>query len=91
MVLKVQIITLFSSFFFGIFLAFLVNINYKYLFHKKRMIKILSTFFLVFDIAILYFLIFKMLNYATFHPYFLIMLGLGFYIGYPISRKLRRK
>lgn len=91
MVLKTQIIALAFSFLFGIIFAFFVNINYQFLFHKRKIIRILITFLFILDMALLYFFILKWINHGILHPYFLIMIFLGFYISYPFGHIFRGK
>lgn len=88
--LKVQIIGLIFSFLYGIIFSLLVNINYKYLFSKRLAFKITMTFVFIIDCSLLYFLILKKINEGIIHPYFLLMILIGFYVSFPISKKFRK-
>lgn len=89
--LKIQIFSLLFSFFYGILFSFLVNINYKYLFFKKKWGQVVITFLFLIDMALLYFLILKIVNGGMIHLYFYFMIFIGFYISFPILKKFRKK
>ena len=88
--LKIQIIILVFSFVFGGFFGVLVNLNYKLIFNSNLRIWAIGTFSLILDLSLLYFFLIKKINYATLHPYFLLVLFLGFYVGFSYSRFLRK-
>ena len=88
--LKIQVLSLVFSFFYGIVFSLLVNVNYRFLFAKKKIIKIIFTFIFVIDMALIYFLILKFLNDGIIHIYFLFMILLGFYITFPVGSKFRK-
>lgn len=90
MTLKVQIISLMFSFFFGIVFSFFVNINYNFLFMKNKIIQVIITFFFVLDCALFYFLILKIINNGIIHPYFYLMIILGFCFSFPFNKKFRK-
>lgn len=76
--LKLQIITLIFSFLYGIFFGILLNINYKFLYSNKKILKILANMlFIIFNVLV-YFIVLRKINNGIFHPYFVIMLTLGF-------------
>ena len=89
--LKIQIISLAFSFLYGVVFSLLVNINYRFLFTKRLFYKIVVTFVFIIDMALLYFIFIKMINNGIIHIYFLLMIILGFYITFPIGRRLRGK
>lgn len=91
MVLKIQVIALLFSFIFGIFFACMVKLNYRFLFCKKKLIQIFITFLFIMDMSLLYFLILKFINGGILHPYFLLLVLIGFYIGYSFSAFFRKK
>ncbi len=78
MPLKVQIITLGFSFFYGIVFSFLLTINYKLIYNNKKSIKIISSLFFILVNVLFYFLVLKRINNAIVHPYFLFFFFLGF-------------
>ncbi len=88
--LKLQVLSLIFSFVFGYFFSLLVNINYKLLFNKNKIIKYLGTFFFVIDMSLIYFLCIYKINNGILHPYFLILFILGFFVSYPINSKIRK-
>ena len=89
--LKIQIFSLLFSFFYGILFSFLVIINYNYLFFKKKWVQVVITFLFLIDMALLYFLILKIVNGGMIHLYFYFMIFIGFYISFPILKKFRKK
>lgn len=88
MELSIQLQVLTVSFAYGILFSYLLKIQYKFLFESKLFYKILLTVFFVFDNCLLYFLILKLINHGIFHPYFLLILIVGYLFGnYLIQRK----
>lgn len=90
MILTVQIQSFLFSFVYGMFFAFMFNLNYKYLFCKKKLNKIILNLFFNIDIFLLYFLLLKRINYGIIHIYFLICLYLGFILGNKMTKKFRK-
>lgn len=89
--LKVQLLSLTFSFVYGVLFSFLVNVNYRFLFAKKRVVQIIMTFLFLLDMALLYFLILRYLNEGIIHIYFFLMILVGFYVTFPFSRRFRKK
>lgn len=89
--LKTQIISLVFSFVFGGLFSFFVNINYKFLFLKSKIYQILLTIVFVVFNGLIYFFLLKMINNGIIHSYFYIMIFLGFYLFFPITKVFRRK
>ncbi len=82
MVLTIQIYSLIFSFFFGVFFYFLLEVNYKFLYNDKIIIKTINTFlFLLFN-TILYFIGLIKINNGIIHIYFLLAILLGFLLAY---------
>ena len=81
MELKTQIISLTFSFVFGIVFSIFTNLNYRFLFCKNKVFKIIITIVYVIDAALLYFLILKKINNGVIHSYFLLLIAVGFLIG----------
>ncbi len=81
MTIKLQIISIVFSFIFGIFFSILTDINYKYLFSKNLVFKIIFTFIYIIDAALVYFLFIKKINSGVVHSYFLLFIVVGFIIG----------
>ncbi|MCI8346345.1 MAG: hypothetical protein HFJ12_00160 [Bacilli bacterium] len=80
--LRIQIISLFFSFVFGIIFSVCTNINYKFLFCKKKLFQIIITIIYVVDASLAYFLIIRKINEGVIHSYFLISVAIGFFIGF---------
>jgi len=85
--LKIQLISLFVSFLFGIFLFFMFRMNYKYLFLVSNKKKMFFNFIFCLDLSLLYFLILYYLNNGTLHLYFLLSIVLGFLLSYNFTKK----
>lgn len=88
--LEIQIQSLIFSLVFGMFFAFMFNIFYKQLFFGKTMFKIISNVFFVMVNVVLYFCFLRMINEGIIHPYFVIMLLIGFIIGNQKTRVIRK-
>ena len=76
--LKIQIISVFISYLYGIFFSILLNLNSKYIYNTKKIKKILFNFIFVFDNVLLYFIILRYINDGILHYYFILALFLGF-------------
>jgi len=88
MELGVQLQVLIFSFVYGVLFAYLLRLNYKFLFESKLFYKIIITVLFVFDNCLLYFLILRTINNGVFHIYFLILIVLGYLLGnYLIIKK----
>lgn len=89
--LSFQIKAIIFSFFYGIFFSFLFNLNYKLLFHHKKIIKIFFDFIFIIDMGLLYFFILEYLDYGYIHIYFLLSFFIGFLLTFSIFKKYIRK
>lgn len=87
MVLNLQIKALIVSFIYGIILAYILNLQYKYFFNSKLWYKIVLTGLFVFDNSLLYFLILRFINNGIFHIYFIFLMVIGFIIGNLLMKK----
>lgn len=88
--LKIQIISLIFSFLYGILFSLLINFHYSLLFSKKKLLQVFFTFLFLLDMALLYFLIIRIINQGIIHIYFYLVLFLGFYLSFPILKKIRK-
>ena len=92
--LDTQITTLVISFLYGIVFSFLVSVNYKYLYHKKILLRILFTFMFIFANVLIYFILLKKINQAILHPYSRGMILVGFclehYLHHLVVRLFKR-
>lgn len=87
MSLDVQIKSLIVSFIFGIITSYLVKINYKYLFCRNVVLKIIVSTFFIIDLILIYFILLRNINNGIYHFYFLIMILLGYILGYKLVNK----
>ncbi len=88
--LQTQIVTLIASFFYGIFFAFFIGVNYKIIYHDKKYIKLIGSFLIVLIGVLLYFIILRKINYGSFHPYCLFMLIIGFCLEHFIVKHFKK-
>ena len=77
---KIQIISLFYSFSYGVIFYFLNIINEKFSI-KNKVLNIIILFLFIIVNALLYITILYKINFGIFHIYFLFMLMIGFYIA----------
>lgn len=84
--LKVQIISIFFSFLFGIVCIIFYKKALKYLLNKKIESKIIYNFFYFISCSLLFFLILRQINYGVLHTYFLLFLIFGGFIGLKIVK-----
>lgn len=89
--LEIQIQSLISSFVYGLFLSLLYNIFYKYLYHKKTIINLISNFLFTILNVLFYFFMLMLINKGILHVYFLISLISGFLLGNKTTKKIRTK
>ncbi len=88
MPLNLQLISLAFSFAFGIFFSLFLDINHKIIYNTKKIIKLIGTTLVVFLSVLIYFILLLKINNATFHPYELIMIILGFIFENFIKTKI---
>lgn len=91
MILKIQIYSLLFSFFYGIFVFFLLEINYKLLYTGKIIYRIIISFLFVMFISLLYFYGLLKINNGIIHIYFLIAMFTGYVLSFVVYRKIRCK
>lgn len=90
MSLTLQIISSIYSFSYGLFLGFVYNINYKFLFNKRKFTRIIFNFIFIVDLVLIYFLLLKRINQGIIHPYFYLLIILGFRITFKKFKFLRK-
>jgi len=90
MILEVQIQSLIYSFVYGFFFSILLNLNYKYLFKTGIYYKIFINILFILDNVLLYYILLRIINNGVIHPYFFIMIVLGFLLGNYYSKKIRK-
>ena len=91
MILRIQIYSLLFSFFYGIFVFFLLELNYKLLYTGKMLYKIIISFLFVMFISLLYFYGLLKINNGIIHIYFLIVMFTGYMLSFVIYRKIHCK
>lgn len=91
MILKIQIYSLLFSFFYGIFVFFLLEINYKLLYTGKIIYRIIISFLFVMFISLLYFYGLLKINNGIIHIYFLIAMFTGYVLSFVAYRKIHCK
>lgn len=79
--LRIQIVSLFFSFVFGIIFSICTNLNYRFLFTKNIYCKIIITFIYILDFTLLYFILLQKINNGIIHIYFFLMIGIGYLVG----------
>ena len=89
MILEIQIYTLLFSLVFGSLFGFLVRINYFFINHSNKVIKIVFTLSFVTLFTLIYFIILQKLNSGIIHIYYFIMLILGFCLEQFIEKKIK--
>lgn len=91
MLLNTQLQSLFFCFIYGLFFSVIYNISYKYLYGRKIVYKLVTSFLFVTDNVLLFYIILVRINHGIIHPYFILMLLLGFLLGNIWTKKLRMK
>ena len=86
-----QLISFLVSFLYGIFFYFLTSLNFYLIKDLKLYLKHILTFIYVIDMTIIYIIIFYQLNKGYFHIYFILMVFVGFFIGYLIYKNFLSK
>ena len=87
--LNIQIKSIVFSFLYGVFFSFLLNLNYKFIYYSKGILKILINIFFVVDNVFLYFIILRYINNGIVHFYFLLSLVIGYFSVNKVSSRLR--
>lgn len=90
MSLSEQFLSIGFSFIYGVVLSLLYNFNYNLLFNKEKVFKIVFNILFVLDLVLIYFLIIKKINGGIIHPYFYLLIILGFVSCFDVSKKLRK-
>ena len=88
MTLRIQIITLLFSFFYGALFSFLLTIQYRFLYAKEKWFQYSFTILFVLVMTFLYFFIFLKINYGILHPYSFLSMMVGYSIEHLIHLHL---
>ena len=62
--LSMQIKAIIFSLVYGVFISFMVNVNYKCLFNKNMIFKIIFDSIFILDLGMLYFFILQFINFV---------------------------
>ena len=85
-----QILVIIVSFFFGIFFELLHTINYKIIYNKKKVMKVVFTFLLIFIQSLLYFYLLLKINNGIIHLYGILSILVGMITFYYVKKLLNR-
>ncbi len=88
MELTTQLHLLVFSFLYGVVFSILINLNYKFLYNEKKLLKTIFTIVFVLVNVLIYFLILLKINYGMLHIYSLLMIIVGFVLENIIENKL---
>lgn len=86
MSLHSQILVIIVSFFFGIFFEIFHCINYKLIYNKRKIVKILFTFLLVFIQSLIYFYLLTKINNGIIHLYGILSIVVGILLFYFLKK-----
>ena len=86
--IKIQIISLLVSFIYGFIFYYLITLNNKVIKNKKRTHRTLITILFMYNIILIYIILMYKINHGNFHPYFFIMIVLGFLLSYIVFKKM---
>ena len=84
--LRLQIISLMISFLFGFIFSIFLLFNEKIIYSKFIVIKLFSSFIIVFFSFIIYFCLLQIIDDSFFHIYHLIMIIFGFIVNRSIFK-----
>lgn len=88
---NLQLISFLVSFLFGIGFFCLTCLNFKIIKNLKKIIKHVITGIYVLDITIIYVIIIYHINKGYFHIYFIIMVILGYFVGFITNKHIISK
>jgi len=91
MILKLQVLSLLYSFFFGMVFFILLELNSKFLYEGRMVYRIIVSFLFVIFISLLYFFGLVKINNGVVHVYFFLSLFTGYLLSFVIYRKINCK
>ncbi len=91
MILKLQVLSLLYSFFFGMVFFILLELNSKFLYEGRMVYRIIVSFLFVIFISLLYFFGLIKINNGVVHVYFFLSLFTGYLLSFVIYRKINCK
>ena len=83
-----QLLSLGASFLYGFIFYYLIKLNYKLIKNQKKFYQSLITILFMYNVVLLYIIIIFKLNNGIFHPYFFIMITLGFLSNLKLTQKM---
>lgn len=86
----VQVISFLVSFIYGIAFYLFARFNKFMLSNKNNVIKLLVTLVFVIDMVILYIYLMYKINFGIIHPYFVLVVILGFFFMLKIYEKCKK-
>lgn len=88
---NMQLLSFLVSFLFGIVFCLLTITNFKLIEKLKKYLQHIITFMYVIDMIILYIIMLYKLNNGYFHIYFIMMVMVGYLVGYILYKKILSK
>ncbi len=85
---KIQLLSLLTSFIYGIFFYYTSLINYKIIERYNKIFQYLITFIYMLNIALIYICLLFKVNNGNIHLYFILMVLCGFVVGYKLKKVL---
>lgn len=85
---KTQIIVLMFSYIYGFFLYYLTKFNKLITKKANKVYRSFITILFMYNIVLIYIIIIYKINNGNFHPYFFIMLTLGIFTSFKLSKML---
>ncbi len=89
--LRLQLLALVFSIVYGVIVSFLFNLNYKLLFHSKRVVKIICDVIFVFDLGFIYFFFLEKFVDGYINFYFFVLVLFSFLCFFTLFKKILRK
>ena len=89
--LKTQIILVTFSFFYGFLFSMFLSINYKFIYNSNKLVRIVSSFFVIIISVLCYFIGIKKINNAILHPYSILLVIIGFFVDICLTRIVAKK
>ena len=90
MSLDTQILSILFSFGYGILVSYLFNLNYNFIYLNSFLYRLVINILFCIDLALVYFLLMKVINYGVIHIYF-VLAFLGGFIFFVNRYKFLRK
>jgi len=87
---RIQLLSLAVSFVYGVFLTLLVEVNYRFISGKKKILQNFLTLLFIIDIVLLYLIMMYKINSGVVHVYFILLVIFGYVMGYRRLKVLSR-